>query len=165
MSDFLSAIQAGISSAKAGEAAAREISQIIIEVTRTLEAATSRRATLVIEENSIIATIAKVSASLSGQGSTFTSKSLRLLVRNIDQSASKGTEIGTLSTSSNGYPVLINWAAVTNSASDGPGLRKAFADLLSRPETGRAILIEAGKSPTSAPPPATTPPQRKIRKV
>jgi hypothetical protein len=149
MSDFLKAIQAGISGAESALIAANEIKSIIDEVGQDLLRATAGRVALNLEEDAFTSTVATAIAKIKSQVPTNV-KSLRLLVKPVVAGqANKGTEIGTILTSPGGYPVVVSWANVTNSASDGPGFRKALADLFSTPDTGRAILAAKEFMPTA----------------
>jgi hypothetical protein len=134
MSDFDSAIRAGIESAKSADIASREIGEIFSVLDKDVKNATAGKVGAHLEVNLFTNTLAALAKSQPAGNQIFTLS----LISTSDKS--KNSQVATISKTSNGYPVQVVYGNTSVLAKDAVGLKSAISNIFMAPETGRALL-------------------------
>jgi hypothetical protein len=142
MSDFLKAILTGVESARSVDTAQREISEVLGELNKSVQAATQGKAELWVEESPLRNALSMLSNTASSTIST--------IFVGPSGAINKRVPIGTIAVSPTGYPVVVSANGAVSSSNDAAGLRKGLAMLLARPESGRAILDILSPQPAAS---------------
>jgi hypothetical protein len=132
MTDFRRAIEAGLRSAEAADAATNEIATILRDLSSDVEAASKGEVALRTESNPWEGLVKFAKPDADGLP-----RSIALQSRTEPQ---RQFQVATFSVAPEGYPVVVNAFGNTYSAGDAEGLRHIFEAIFERSEVGRHML-------------------------